>query len=146
MNTNQIITDHFSNAESERMYYEHWPDEPSTYTELYELGRQCGGCSFFAKLNADWGLCCHDESRHHLETVFEHFVCPHFVEEGWGAHSFINFNKYPSMRRMFTHYELPEHIYDEVRQRAIAANPEESEYEMYKLVMAALERVFGEIS
>jgi hypothetical protein len=143
MNTNRIVTDRFSNPESEKLYREHWPDEPQTYTDLYEEGQQCGGCSFFAKFNSDWGLCCHPESRHHLETVFEHFTCPRYVHEGWGSHSFVDFAKYPDLQWVFTHYELPEHLYHKVKQRAVATNPDESEYEMYRLIIATLEREFG---
>jgi hypothetical protein len=87
MNTNRVVTDSWSNPESERLYISHWPDEPATY-QRYEKGDQCGGCSFYAQFNSDWGLCCHPKSRHHLETVFEHFTCPAFVGEGWGPHSF----------------------------------------------------------
>lgn len=87
MNKNQIITDDWSNPASERLYSERWPGEPDS-AERYENGEQCGGCSFFAPFNSDWGLCCHSASRHHLETVFEHFFCPAYRGEGWGPHSF----------------------------------------------------------
>lgn len=88
MNTNRIMTTGFSNPESDRLYRSGWPDEPSVQKQKEELSEQCGGCSFFAVFNADWGLCCHPKSRHHLETVFEHFTCPMYVHEGWGPHSF----------------------------------------------------------
>jgi hypothetical protein len=87
MTPNHIITDDWSNDDSKRLYELHWPEEP-TIKHQYEEGQQCGGCSFFAPFNSDWGLCCHAASRHHLETVFEHFTCPAFVNEGWGPHSF----------------------------------------------------------
>ena len=87
MNQNHIITDRWSNPDSERLYQLGWPDEPSL-KEQYEEGQQCGGCSFYAPFNADYGLCCHAASRHLTETVFEHFTCASFVNEGWGAHSF----------------------------------------------------------
>ncbi len=87
MNENKIIVDRFSNQQSERRYADKWPDEPQCQRQ-YENGEQCGGCSFFAKLNFDYGVCCHAASRHFAETVFEHFTCPSFVNEGWGAHSF----------------------------------------------------------
>ena len=87
MNKNRIIADDFSNEDSRRLYLERWLDEPDL-AEKVEEGEQCGGCSFYAPFNADYGLCCHHESRHYLETVFEHFTCPVQVPEGWGPHSF----------------------------------------------------------
>jgi hypothetical protein len=86
-NQNKIDTSEFSNPESKRLYVETWPAEPSC-KRRYENGEQCGGCSFFAPLNYDYGICCHNRSRHFKETVFEHFTCPSFVNEGWGPHSF----------------------------------------------------------
>ncbi len=86
-NRNVIITNGWSNPESERLYLSKWADEPVCQA-LCEDGRQCGGCSFFAAFDKDWGLCCHSDSRHHLETIFEHFTCPKYVHEGWGPHSF----------------------------------------------------------
>src|SRR3989304_1728298 len=91
MNRNHIITDRWSNDDSKRLYELQWPEEPKL-REQYEEGQQCGGCSFFAKFNFDWGLCCHAASRHHLESVFEHFTCPVYVHEGWEAHSFSDFD------------------------------------------------------
>lgn len=87
MNQNHIIVDRWSSAESERRYRERWPDEIELRSQ-HEMGEQCGGCSFFAPFNADFGLCCHSLSRHQTETVFEHFTCLSFVNEGWGPHSF----------------------------------------------------------
>lgn len=87
MNQNQIATDGWSNDDARRLYELKWPDELKV-REQYEEGQQCGGCSFFAPFTFDWGLCCHATSRHHLETVFEHFTCGSYVQEGWGAHSF----------------------------------------------------------
>lgn len=87
MNENQILTDGWSNSDSERLYKDGWPEE-GFLARQYEDGFQCGGCSFFAPFNSDWGLCCHSKSRHHLETIFEHFTCPTFTREGWGPHSF----------------------------------------------------------
>jgi hypothetical protein len=87
MNTNSIVTNTWSNPESEKLYASGWPEEPALVRQ-HENGDQCGGCSFFAEFNFDWGLCCHPKSRHHLETVFEHFTCPAFIREGWGPHSF----------------------------------------------------------
>ena len=89
MNTNQIITNGFSNPNSKRMYESAWPDEPML-KQRCENGAQCGACSYFAPLNEDWGICCHKKSRHHLETVFEHFTCADYANEGWGPHSFSN--------------------------------------------------------
>ena len=87
MNTNNSITTDWSNVESKQIYLANWPHEPSLAMQ-HEHGGQCGGCSFFDKFNSDWGLCCHSKSRHHLETVFEHFICPVFILEHWGPHSF----------------------------------------------------------
>ena len=86
-NENRVITEMWSNADSEALYRNEWPDEPAIRAQKME-GDQCGGCSFFAPCNADYGLCCHPTSRHFTETVFEHFTCPVFENEGWGAHSF----------------------------------------------------------
>lgn len=86
-NQNAIITTDWSNPKTAALYTQGWPTEPEL-NKQYEEGNQCGGCSFFAPFNEDWGLCVDRTSRHHLETVFEHFTCPAFVNEGWGPHSF----------------------------------------------------------
>ncbi|HYK02245.1 MAG TPA: hypothetical protein VE974_10845 [Thermoanaerobaculia bacterium] len=86
-NQNAIITDTWSNPDSEALYRNEWPDEPAIRAQKLE-GDQCGGCSYFAPFNLDFGLCCHPASRHFSETVFEHFTCPVLLAEGWGAHSF----------------------------------------------------------
>ncbi len=88
MNSNQIKTDGFSNPDSQRLMNEQWPDEPELRVQQSEDCLQCGGCSFYGKLNFDWGVCCNQKSRHHLETVFEHFTCASIAHEGWNAHSF----------------------------------------------------------
>lgn len=87
-NKNKIIETDFSNPESKRLYANQWSDDPATKAQ-YEDGIQCGGCSFFAPLNVDYGVCCHQLSRHFKETVFEHFTCPSHVNEGWESHSFV---------------------------------------------------------
>jgi hypothetical protein len=86
-NQNRIVTDNWSNPTSHLLYQARWADE-AVCQKQHEEGQQCGGCSFFAAFNADWGLCTYSKSRHHLETVFEHFTCPQYVHEGWGPHSF----------------------------------------------------------
>ena len=86
-NDNRVHADSFSNLASYEMYMQDWPNDRKSH-RLYHRGFQCGGCSFFAVFNADWGLCCHQKSRHFTETVFEHFTCPAHVAEGWGPHSF----------------------------------------------------------
>ena len=87
MSTNRVKTDGFSCEESAALYDSGFASDPEAL-RVREAGGQCGGCSFFAPFNADWGLCCHPGSRHHTETVFEHFSCPAYVAEGWSAHSF----------------------------------------------------------
>lgn len=87
MNSNVIATDRFSNPASLATYRQQWPDAPQL-RQQYLLGDQCGGCSFYAPFNTDFGLCCNSRSQHQLETVGEHFTCASFVREGWGPHSF----------------------------------------------------------
>jgi hypothetical protein len=89
MNQNRVITDSWSDPDTKTLYDRQWPDEPEI-SHQYEDGLQCGGCSFFAPFNPDWGLCCNKASRHFTETGFEHFTCPNFVNEGWGSHSFTD--------------------------------------------------------
>lgn len=90
-NRNRIYTDGWSNLATRKLYEQlcdsNRREEPQLRKQ-YECGLQCGGCSFYAEFNADWGLCCRQRSRHHLETVLEHFTCASFVNEGWGPHSF----------------------------------------------------------
>jgi hypothetical protein len=86
MNKNRIITTGFSNDESARLHAKRWGSEEFLNRDEFLL--QCGGYSFYAEFNADYGLCCSPGSRHLTETVFEHFTCPSYVDEGWGPHSF----------------------------------------------------------
>jgi hypothetical protein len=88
-NRNVVLRNSWSNASSQQLYSDRWPTEPAVRAR-YERGEQCGGCSFFAPFNYDWGLCCHPASRHLTETVFEHFTCLEYEQEGWGPHSFKN--------------------------------------------------------
>ena len=87
MNSNRLTVRGWSNPSSERLYKQLWPDEPLIIT-LYDGGDQCGSCSFYARFNDDFGLCCRSVSRHSSETIFEHFTCAEYVAEGWDAHSF----------------------------------------------------------
>src|SRR5262245_37334504 len=93
MNTNKVRTDTWSNQATQAMYESKWPNDPNLQVQ-HESGHQCGGCSFFAQFNSDWGLCCNAKSSHHLETVFEHFTCKSYVCEGWGPHSFTADKEY----------------------------------------------------
>lgn len=111
MNKNQIVTHDFSNPDSRQKYESSWADEPKM-RDIYENCWQCGGCAFYAPFNSDWGLCCHDKSRHHMETVFEHFSCPSIVNQGWEEHSFIDFDEYPRAKQILKlRFELPETLY-----------------------------------
>ena len=85
MNNNQIVTDKWSNPASEALFKSHYESAPEYKEKQWE---QCGGCSFFAKFNYDWGLCAFAKSPHYLETVLEHFTCPVTIQEGWGPHNF----------------------------------------------------------
>lgn len=89
-NQNIIIEHDFSNPASDRAYMSQFADDPDLYEKVVNEALQCGGCAFFAPLNADYGICCHQESKHFKETVFEHFGCHAYVHEGWGPHSFTD--------------------------------------------------------
>lgn len=79
MNANRIFAEGFSNPDTRRHYQDKAPID----------GRiQCGGCSFYAVFNADWGLCCHRKSGYYLETASEHFGCDQHIPESWESHSF----------------------------------------------------------
>lgn len=138
MNKNHIITDAFSNPESHDKYQSLWEGEADVF-EYYSNGIQCGGCSFFAPFDSDWGLCCHEKSRHYLETVFEHFTCPTHVNEGWTAHSFIDpqLNPYAWRLRQLQ-LELSEEVF--ARAEEIAKDTDKTPYEVIYLVLL---REFG---
>ena len=87
MNKNKIITNGFSNRNTEKIYDNLFQSDDKA-KQLYERGCQCGSCSYFAELNKDYGLCCYMKSDHYLETIFEHFTCSKHIEENWNAHSF----------------------------------------------------------
>ena len=79
VNRNRIVTDGFSRRASEKLYRARWPDDPESRAR-YETGRACCSCAFYSDFNEDWGLCHYRRSRHYLETVFEHFTCPSYVD------------------------------------------------------------------
>lgn len=81
VNKNNIITKGFSNQVTAHLCRE-------LCRKRGWIENQCGGCSYYAEFNADWGLCCNPKARFYLETVFEHFGCDKTVIEGWGPHSF----------------------------------------------------------
>jgi hypothetical protein len=89
MNANKVVTDGFSNPDSEFEFQNGYPSD-SKARELAAESYQCGGCSYFAPLNADYGMCCNSKSPCHLETVFEHFTCSEIDIESWAYHSFGN--------------------------------------------------------
>jgi hypothetical protein len=74
----------FSNPASKRLCFLGWPDRPDLRAQQ-EDGVQCGGCRFFAKLDADWGRCTNPRSPHDREIVFEHFTCAEIDFVGWPA-------------------------------------------------------------
>jgi hypothetical protein len=85
---NRIKDDSWSDPRTKKMYLDRFPGEPELHRQADD-GQQCGGCSFFAPFGLDFGLCAHGDSRHYLETVFEHFTCGVHVPECWTHSSFI---------------------------------------------------------
>lgn len=85
-NRNRIQKRGFSNPATRALYSQQCA--ASQRSGRHRTHKQCGGCSFYAVFNSDWGLCCHAKSRHYLETVFEHFSCQHAVFVSWEAHCF----------------------------------------------------------
>jgi len=71
--------------EERRATHERWADKApiielgSKEYELYENGKQCGGCAFYIALTSDlgfdWGACANTKSPHDGAAVFEHFTC-----------------------------------------------------------------------
>ena len=98
---NHITTDDFSNPETKKLYLSRYEGNPVLQKQMCEDCSQCGGCSCFAPLNGDYGVCCSSKSKHHLETVFEHFSCEATVQEGWGAHSFHETHEEQTMMQQF---------------------------------------------
>ena len=88
-NRNIIIENGFSNPETSHLYDKIAAGKHSL-SQRYSSGIQCGGCSFFAPLNSDYGICCLKKSQHYLETIFEHFVCEAQIEESWEYHTFTD--------------------------------------------------------
>ena len=46
--------------------------------DMYDLTAgcaQCGGCSFFAAIDGDYGICCNPQSRNDGRVTFEHGGC-----------------------------------------------------------------------
>jgi hypothetical protein len=87
MNQNIVKRFGFSSESTAALYESNFATNPLA-RKLCMDGHECGSCSFYAKFNSDYGLCCHPDSPHLTETVFEHFACKSHVDEGWGAHSF----------------------------------------------------------
>lgn len=115
MNENKVVVNRFSNPDSKQKYESQWADEPEIYNDYYLEGLQCGGCAFYASFNSDYGLCCNKDSRHHLETVFEHFTCSKQVNEGWNEHSFHDFTEVPSLyKSKLMKFNIPEEVYDAI--------------------------------
>ncbi len=87
MNQNLIITDEFSNPDSEMEYLSDYPLDAKARANAEQCW-QCGGCSYFSPFTTSYGLCHNQNSRHYLETVFEHFTCAVIDIESWEYHSF----------------------------------------------------------
>jgi hypothetical protein len=102
---NLIHTDDFSNPKSKEAYMKGFPDNPLLAKMVRDDCKQCGGCSCFAPLNGDYGICCNSHSPHFKETVFEHFGCERTVQEGWGAHSFCETETERELKAKFDDYD-----------------------------------------
>lgn len=74
MNRNKIIDDNWSNMSSSCLFREGWPRDPECKA-LFEEGKRCGKCAWFAGLNEDWGICYHRDSRYRFETLSRDFTC-----------------------------------------------------------------------
>jgi len=121
MNQNKIIMDKFSNPKTIKAYHEY--ESKRDEMDESEIYYQCGGCSFFAPFNSDWGLCCYHKSDHHLETVFEHFTCSHHVDENWESHSFMEIDQLPELvKYRQRQFELLETQYDKLKALAEKQN------------------------
>lgn len=46
-------------------------------------GEQCGGCSLFERLDADWGFCTNTQSVYCGRRMFEHDTCSQWIEGQW---------------------------------------------------------------
>lgn len=87
--TNRIFTGGWSNYATRAMYNSQWRKYPEIKA-MHDDGKQCGGCSWFAPLGGDFGLCLCMTGPNWSETIFEHYTCVRYVYEGWGPHSFCD--------------------------------------------------------
>ena len=69
MNDNRILVDGWSNPVTKALYESQWATAPKI-REQYEEGVQCGGCSFFAPFDSDWGYVA---TRNHC-TISKQFL------------------------------------------------------------------------
>ena len=81
-NKNKIFTDGWSNPDAKIEYESHTDEDRQELKAQNGVLKECSGCAGYHKLNYDWGLCCNEHSTHHLETIFEHFICGWFNTEG----------------------------------------------------------------
>lgn len=74
-NQNVIVVGGFSNPASLKLYNLQWPNEPKIL-QKYMQGHQCSGCTYFAKFNSDYGLCCSPRSRIDWKPFLSTLVVP----------------------------------------------------------------------
>ena len=79
MNSSSIT---WSNQDSKDKYYNNFHGTPKLRYQ-YELGKQCGGCKYFIKINEDFGSCSNKNSDHNNEIISEHFTCSKIDYTGW---------------------------------------------------------------